>query len=72
MKLVSLLSFSSLAGTLAFVGGLALNFAALPLFGAAAAALLLLIWAGDYQSRRDYAACTSIALRRCHALPLAA
>jgi hypothetical protein len=72
MKIVSILSISSLALTAAFVGGLALNFAVQPLFAAAAVTLLLLNWAGDYRVRKDYAACTAIALRPCQALPLAA
>ncbi len=72
MKLVSILSISSLALTAAFLGGLALNLAVQPLFASAASTLLLLNWASDYRVRRDYAACTTIALRRCQPLPLAA
>jgi hypothetical protein len=72
MKLVSIFSITSLASTLAFGVGLACNVAALPLFATAAAALLLLTWAGDYRTPRDYAACTAIARRSCHPLPLAA
>ncbi len=72
MKAISLLSLTSLAGLFAFIGGLALNLAALPLFATAATALFLLLCAGDYRVRRDYAACTTIALRPTHVLPLAA
>jgi hypothetical protein len=72
MKTISFLSLTSLAGLLAFLGGLAFNLGALPLFASAAIALLLLQWAGDYRHRRDYAAGTAIALRRSQSLPLAA
>jgi len=72
MKLVSIFSIASLAGVLAFSAGLAFNVAALPLFAAAAAALVLLTLVSDYRTPRDYAACTTIALRPCHPLPLAA
>jgi hypothetical protein len=72
MKFVSILSISSLASTLAFVVGLASNTAVLPLFAVAAASLVLLVLAHDYRSRRDLAACTTIALRPCQTLPLAA
>lgn len=72
MKTISILSLTSLAGLLAFIGGLALDLAPLPLFATAAIALFLLLCAGDYRVRRDYAACTTIALRRNQILPLAA
>ena len=72
MNITFLFSFTSLAGVVAFAAGLAFNFAALPLFAAATAALVLLTWATDHQPPRDYAACTTIALRRGQALPLAA
>lgn len=72
MKTVSIFSIAGLVGTLAFAAGLALNLGALPLFAATTAALALLTWIGDYRTRPDLAACTSIALRRCQALPLAA
>ncbi len=72
MKTVSLCSLAGLAGTLAFAGGLALNVAALPLFAGAIAALVLLLWAGDYRPRRDLAVGTTIALPPAHPLPLAA
>ncbi len=72
MKLVSIFSFLSLASTVALAAGLALNLAILPLFAFAATALLLLTWVGDYRAPRDYAACTSVALRPRHPLPLAA
>jgi len=72
MKTVSILSITSLATTLAFVTGLVFNVAVLPLFGAAAGALLLLTWAIDYRAPSDYAACATAAVRRRSALPLAA
>jgi hypothetical protein len=72
MKLISLFAITSLTSVVAFAAGLASNVAALPLFAVAAAALVLLTVVSDYRARRDYAACTSIALRRCQALPLAA
>jgi hypothetical protein len=72
MKLVSIFSFLSLASTLAFSAGLAFNVAALPLFAMATAAFVLLTWVNDYRAPRDYAACTTIALRPCQPLPLAA
>lgn len=72
MKTVSVFSLVSLAGTIAFAAGLALNLAALPLFAIATAALVLLTWVGDYRPRRDLAVGTTIALPAAHALPLAA
>jgi hypothetical protein len=72
MKLDSLLSLASLAGLSALSGGIALDLAALPLFATAAIALFLLLCTGDYRPRRDYAASTTIALRRSQPLPLAA
>lgn len=72
MKTVSVFSLLSLVGTLAFAAGLALDFAALPLFASASVALVLLTWAGDYRGRRDLAAGTTIALRPAQTLPLAA
>lgn len=72
MKLVSIFSISSLASMLAFIAGLASNTAALPLFAVATATLVLLVLAQDYRTRRDFASCTTIALRPCQALPLAA
>jgi len=72
MKFVSIFSIASLASLLAFTAGLAFNTAAMPLFALAVAALVLLTWANDYRAPHDYAACTTIALRPCQALPLAA
>ncbi len=72
MKTVSILATASLATTLAFVLGLAFNVAVLPLFGAAAVALLLLTWAVDYRAPSHYAASATAAVRRRQALPLAA
>jgi hypothetical protein len=72
MKTISFLSLTSLAGLVAFAGGLTLNLGALPLFAVSAVTLLSLQWAGDYRARRDYAAGTTIALQRRQPLPLAA
>jgi hypothetical protein len=72
MKLISFLSIASLASVVAFAAGLAFNVAALPLFATTAATLVMLTAVADYRAPRDYAACTTIALRRCQVLPLAA
>lgn len=72
MKLTSLFAVAGLASVVAFAAGLATNTAALPLFAVAAATWVLLTVVSDYRAPRDYGACTTIALRRCQALPLAA
>ena len=52
MKTLIVLAIASLSGLSALVAGLALGLGVGPLFALTLAALLLLLWAGDYRTYR--------------------
>lgn len=71
MKFVTALSAAALAGVLLFALSVPFDFAALPLFAAAASLLLLLIGVVDYTPRRSLFALRALR-RRTEPIPLAA
>jgi|GEM_PF-3155586 hypothetical protein len=56
MKTLIVLAIASLSGLAALVAGLALGLGVGPLFALTLAALLLLLWAGDYRTYRHLGA----------------